>query len=648
MFGRSTRNASVLLARLLLWAPICAAAAVLYVHRHPIELDAERPDPATVRPRSTNPSDVLLVIDYDAIVASADRFSAQDWSAAWLSLFEQTIGPVAVATPDTLTADQIRRARSVVLTASVSDRVPSAVRDPLHRHVRSGGLLVQVRPEGALRERYAADGEAGRQRGHEITMAAGIPESTADRLRGMPVFAEYIGSTASREGARTLLAIDGAPVIYRLGVGEGHVLTVDFDLGEQLVSLQQGRPDERFRVRRPTATDANTPPSTEALIAGDELRGATTPYADLLERFVVWTAMAETEPVAGFWRFPAQSEGALVPIHADDRLGDRAGWMLAHEAHRGAASTLFTTADAGLTPAGAAVAAQRGGDVGLLWRRAGTPAQRTRRVGLFGIEPFVEPTSLSEQIDELAPRLRDERIRMVKTADEWWARRWTAPLRAVSAAGVPLDVSYEPDRPGYAFGTGLSFRPLGTSGLPLATRELPVVLPEGPRSLDAADALFEASRRTAHQAIVWRIDPERFADYPDVEQFEQWSSLIASSPERGHTVMTAREFAAFGRRRRGGELKSRYGPPDAVDAGRTPPETGRVLTVEGSSKLDRPALLIPRRPGDRSLLEVRVRSTRSDAQDTDEPPSTDLRIGGAPVRRVPLPSGAFEVTAYYR
>src|SRR5690606_26774023 len=102
------------------------------------------------------------------------------------------------------------------------------------------------------------------------------------QIQQMPLSTSFIGSTAPRDGATTLLSIDGAPVIYAASIGQGTVVTVDFDLGEQLVALQQGRPNNKFNVR----SQGNTP-RTEDLVLDKSMIGQTVPFADLLERYFV-------------------------------------------------------------------------------------------------------------------------------------------------------------------------------------------------------------------------------------------------------------------------------------------------------------------------------------------------------------------------
>ncbi|MFW6057268.1 MAG: hypothetical protein ACOC9W_00290, partial [Persicimonas sp.] len=216
----------------LLWALVAIVATAYYLNSAPyvLEADVETSDGIEITRQAE--SDVLIVLDYEAIGNSGPSFAERDFSVAWINLFEQEIGPVSIATPSSLSMEVLEESRVVVLTSSVSDQVPEALLERLRQHALDGNTMVVERPEGTLRETFSANGRAGSRDGQQLTFARGLADAYADELLEMPLSTQFIGSTAPRDGATTHLSVDGAPAIYATPIGEGTAITVDFDLGE--------------------------------------------------------------------------------------------------------------------------------------------------------------------------------------------------------------------------------------------------------------------------------------------------------------------------------------------------------------------------------------------------------------------------------
>ncbi|MFB6350892.1 MAG: hypothetical protein ABEK29_03765, partial [Bradymonadaceae bacterium] len=363
MLRNNRRQRSALSYRIPLWGAVLIVAALLYLDNSPFLLAPSHSEAGGSQHTRTTPADIVVVLDYQTIGTSGETFRRRDWSAAWIDMLEQHLGPVTVVTPASLASKHLEGARAVVLTSSVSGNIPGPLRTRLRKFALDGNLLVVERPEGEIREMFSADGEAGVQIGRQFTFARGIDDPFKSELTSMPIETEYVGSTSPKKNAETLLAIDGAPVIYRAPVGDGHVVTVDFDIGELLVAHQQGRPSPDFTVASSNDSAAELPPRTDDLIADPKLDGAEIPYADLLERFVAYGVIQRFAPMPGLWPFPGKALGVVVPLHPDRTLGDGGGWMLEYESRQDGTSTLLSSTDAGLTAAGAAVVDRRGGEI---------------------------------------------------------------------------------------------------------------------------------------------------------------------------------------------------------------------------------------------------------------------------------------------
>ncbi len=656
--------------RALLWALVAIVATAYYLNSAPyvLEADVETSDGIEITRQAE--SDVLIVLDYEAIGNSGPGFAERDFSVAWINLFEQEIGPVSIATPSSLSMEVLEESRVVVLTSSVSDQVPEALLEKLRQHALDGNTVVVERPEGKLRDTFSANGRAGSRDGQQLTFARGLADAYADELLEMPLSTQFIGSTAPRDNATTHLSIDGAPAVYAAPIGEGTAITIDFDLGEQLVALQQGRPDDDFRV---AASSHQVTPRTSDLIMDPALRTNPVPYADLLERFIIYGVIGEYTPLPAFWLFPGGADGALIAIHEDQSLGDGGGWMLDYETDHRAVSTLLSTVDAGLTASGAAVSQRMGGEIGLAWKKAGTPLELTERVGVGKLEPLARPVGLSAQIDEITDTLPSGAVRSTRIAGSWWDTRWAAPFESLAAENVRIDTSYSPaPGSGYAFGTGFPFLVVDDQGQPLGVRELPVVYPSGVTEGPELAELIEASQEGHHQAITWSVDSAVFADFPDMERFEKWLSVFDVANQHNHIITNATRFDNYLRSRRAGRIQSRVvrdaklphsksledaaldaasdDSDDADDEQAKPrPKSATLLRLNVEAKRRGMSLTVPASLYGGSFRLARKGGSRVGGEmvsgDIETVPA---EVVGYKFRRIPLDAGFNSIDVYYR
>ena len=625
--------------RATLWASALALAVGLYFQGAPWSLDpsAKSSDGAEIAREAK--ADVVLVIDYASIRTSPDSFEKKDWSAAWVNVLEQEVGPVTIATPQSLSEQVVQRARVVILTASAAHGVGDGLMGQLERHVRKGGTLVLERPKGALRVAFSADGRAGERRARAITHARDLTAPFDKELMAAPLSTEYVGSTASREGATTWMSMDGAPVIYAIPRGQGAVITIEFDLGEQLVATQQGRPKEGW-----TLGVGEGPERVEALISDERLVGAMVPYADMLERFIVHGVIAHYAPLPALWYYPGGADGVVVGVHEDDQLGDGAGWMLDHERTQRSVSTLLVTHDSGLTAAGAATIHRKGGDIGLLWRLPGTPEERDERLGAAGFTPLARPLWLGRQLDVLKKTLPVNYVRTARIMDGWWTREWDGAFRRLSQVGVRIDTTYQSRRTsGYAFGTGLPFLALSSEGIPLGVREMPIVVGQNVVEGPELEALLKSSSGGHHMAIPYASSPAAFADYPDMQSFGRWLDTFESIASSNHRLTSAARLDSYLRSRRASALESRL-----VDASDDQRPGVRLLRVTVEAKARGMWLHVPERVGGATFSTAKQAANRVGGElVSGELETRPGAVIGIPRRFVPLERGFNTVDITY-
>lgn len=648
------RRLQILPFRVIFWSLVSAMLFAAIFQQNPMTIAAD-PDRSEGFEHVRNvAADTLVVLDYEAIRQSGSTFAERDFSAAWIDVLQQEIGPVTVATPETLTEEMIDESRLVIATHSVSRQMPPAVLERLRQHALDGHTVVVDRPTGEAREVFSADGQAGPRSGQAITHAEGMGAPFDEQLEQMPLFVDYIGSTAARRDAETLLSIDGAPVIYAVPFGRGTAITVDFDLVRQLVTLKQGRPADDFSLPRNPET-ASTTPRTSDLVADESLHGAGVPYAALLERFVVYGVFMRYASIPALWHYPDGAPGAVIFVHEDARLGDDGAWKLEYEAAYGGGSTLLTTFDSGLTAEGAERIRDRGGHIGLAWRPPHPSVTRYQRLGIGPFEPFRQPVDLPRQREQLGEVLTGSPVGTSRSLHGLWTDHWSAPLEALAEAGIRSDVSYESStHRGFAFGTGLPFRALNDEGMPLQIRQYPVAVPPDADEGPPLQQLLASSAAGHHQLLTIATRPSSFADYPDMERFDQWLEFFDQIREQDHALLHVAAYARYQRNRRSAELRSRLDDdallPESLQSEDTAPgHSAKLLRITAQTDRSGMELVIPANIGDSPLFDALEGTERVGTEIVTNRLDTEkTTIAGLPVHRVKLRAGFNNLEFYYR
>jgi hypothetical protein len=646
--------------RALIWGIVLIAGGLLYFQNYPFEFDSEAQlgDGEQIRRTSTN--DVLLVLDYQAIQESPSGFSQQDWSAAWIGILEQTVGPVTVATPESLSKRLLDSARVIVLSSSVAGRFPTSLVSLLEESISEGKYLIVERPGKTLRELFSADGEAGVHDPERVTYVEGSEtnQEMSVGLDEMPLVTDYIASRQGHPDAEVHLSMDGAPVIYSVEVGRGRVLTIEFDMARQMVALQQGMPREGdYRTDNQRSGESGESETSDLAITGG--KRTRYPYADLLKRFVFHHLVQPQTLLPTLWPFPDGTKGALILTHSTGRLGERGLWMEEYERrHFKASADSFVESESLLEAGGS----ESDSNAGLLWRM---DSKKTERLGWAGIKPFRRTVGLELQMRRVE-RYFERDIDLSRIADGKWTARWAAGFRQLQANGVDLDSSYRPDASGYGFGTGFVFRPLTNEGLPLNVDELPIVFKSGDWSVDLISHFLSRSASYYHEAMTWNIDAQRFASEPSPKRFETWRRLIRQAKQAGHVVTSPTQFHAFQINRWHSRINSELEADAAILMEKTKADAKNRLTIQPSqrieqvkvpfrlslaveSQLDNGYVMLPKRFRDATFEFARQEVNRMGGEligDTLETKSRNWL--GKSVKLVPLERGTNRIQVVYR
>lgn len=635
--------------RVAFWLAVVVLLAGWIVQRNPCTLDADNPELEARTPEVTGNGDVLVVISERGVLASSSA-GGIDASWAWVDLVRQEVGPVSATDLDTLDAERLFRHRFVLITKSaagdpaVDGHVPA-----LREWVAGGGVLSIELPTGALRSEFAADGTGGWRTPGEITAVEGVPEDVAQRIRQIPLLTRFMGSTRPLEGAETLLAMDGAPVIYARAIGQGSVVVFDFDLGAQLHAMQQGVAGPGGRVRPRVAGDTVT---TMDLVASSRMLEAEHPWADLLERYVAHVALGSRAPVFFLWHWPDAKRGGLISSHDTRDMSGRPLWMSIHERTLDARTTTFIGAPPTSPPPGWAIDDEEFvGHAAMLWNPNPQRGDLHRTWGAFGFEPVRQPLTLAGQTERLDEWLgRDADVRGVRVVDGQWDDTFTQPWRIMEAAQLRYSVSYGPQESlshGYLFGTSQPFTPLDRTGLPFGLMEVPVGF-VNPVANEEREALRAAIERAAEEGYTVHLltSADRFRDAPSMDAFDAWRDALALARQRGLWIGGAGEFIRFGRQRSAAELRV-IGTEVASRDGEGRPRSIE-FTVEAETRFRGLTMAIPVRWGAMRLDRVTRGSRQAQySRMADEVTRTQTTWLGLELQLIPLNPGFTTVNLRY-
>lgn len=516
------------------------------------EQAASRPDPAE-RPPGT---DVALVLSPRRISTQAvGLFGSRDWSAWWMNLLEQEVGPFSLLEAETLGLAELRDRRAVVVPASSWLAMSHDRRRALQEYLDRGGVVVAE----------TAPAEAGRLSG------PGLVEL------GLPATTELVRMQQGWHGEA--MALRGSTEPFP-GVPPGFI-------------------------------------QPHALVPAGTPRIALEPLADRRER-TMWARVEQHAPLPRWWYFPHAAAGVVVSSHDEEGFGDRSVWMSQHEAAAGVRSTVFAIAGAALTRDGAADLLATGSDVQLHWNRGFFGLQPERRLGLGPFQPLVRTLSLAEQQQALRALLpQGAEVELNRNHGLVWDPQWGRSFRILAAAGIVGDSSYGPTGPGrfgYLFGTGLPFRPLDDNGFPLPLHEIPFLFQDDEEFTPALQIeLLERSLQGDHQLIMPIYHVNTMARAPSLDRLQGWLELSRRAHEHAHRVMDLGAFLRFWLDRARSPIRSSFrdGTLEVEVEARTVGLTLRVPELIGEERLFEvrvdgaviPSAWIERR-GDASLIAL--------------------------------------------
>jgi len=364
-------------------------------------------------------------------------------------------------------------------------------------------------------------------------------ESTAKELSDLP-WSTLLPNVVELRNATVSMRIGGRPAVAIRRLGKGHVISILFEMSRQILELQQGKPASGFRVSnlRGHSEVYDTPD----LAASDSMVGSTTPFADVLERFLAAT-IERCLPLPRPWYFPYEYDGVGLMTHDEDWFGDKSIFISRQEASQNYSSTFFIIPSGPTTREGLRKIQELGTDVQIHWNR-----ETERWFIIFkkqegSLEKQIQVTR--EKSGKRPTICRIERLR--------WGRSFTRPFRIMEAQGLALDSSYGPAGhrgKGYIFGTGLPFHPIDTNGLPFKIYELPIQVQVrySGANVSFIALLMNQSRWRYHEAINVLYHPVDLLEGQPARY--DWLQFSRIARQNNHALMTMTEFMQWWRDRR--------------------------------------------------------------------------------------------------
>lgn len=624
-----------------------------WLNNNPFTFDAEDETLPGEAPPSIGGGEVLLLAP-PLRAEDASGFLDLDFGYAWYNALAQEVGPFKLRSAQSFTLEDLEGVHLVVVPGAAARSMDIAQIDNITMYVQRGGSLIleMPGPQWASLTGIGAALQSGRI-GKRITTAPGsaLQNDFNTHLLEAPLYTRMLRmdtvDLADLQPIEVLMTIDDVPAHLHRKVGEGHVFLLAFDFGMAVTALQQGIPGDDFSIppiSQASEAEAAAPFTIpERLVENPKLRQATAPYADLLERHVLYAPL-RFRPAPRMWLFPETMMGALAMTHDEGGIGDKAAFMSLYEHEHGWTSTYFISpSDDGISNQGLDALRSQGAALGLAWHRGVEDALYTTG-GIGRLKPFRYEMSLIEQHKRLEG-WAGQRVHIARARNQRWDRDYTLNWRKMAAAGVFIDSTYGPGDPnslGYLFGTGLPFLPIDRNSLPLPVYEIPYILSDtaglGPDDRTLLIKFFKESRAGFHQLLTIDIDADAMVRHPRVHTMETWMQAFELAKEERHWVTTLPEYMLHYEGRRRAQLRSQFNTETRTLTVRA--ELPAIQRYTSPDWLPSPAVSVPWRYEGLSIDSITLDRKGLDL-------TTVARSGDGVLALIPMPPGVHDISITY-
>ena len=518
------------------------------------------------RPPDRTEGDVLLLLP-DTPSGHATAFADLDCSYGWFNALWQEYGSFASALNHNLSPEILAGRSVVIVPRRVAEAMPPTGVSALESFVRAGGELILEAPRKAWAKLVPVGAGTKTRQAGRITSTEGLDVHgpMREHLPDVPLVQATFFSSPRREMAPAgpvLFEVDGLPGMSHYPLGEGKVFVVHFDAGCVFTSLQQGLPRHGMSfAQKPGPSPTSLP--TSARTADESMLHTRVPYADLLERALLWP-LSQRRPLPRLWYFPGQYAGALLLAHpAPENIRGALGFADWSRRKEGV-STIFGAVDR-LTPTHLALAKETRAELGLLWVQGHTRPPVLKTLGAGALRPFAQELALKDQLFALDAMRESETplAWLSHTERSLWHEDWDQTFQQLAHARVRMDTSFGPstrEQAGYLFGTGFPFYPLDAKGLPLPLLEQPFLFHEGSLTRSELERALENSESYFHQNIAISIPAHAMLTQPSAGTLLALRDTHDLARAHNHWIATHREMLEFLYARRNSIMTSQWSP----------------------------------------------------------------------------------------
>jgi len=421
-----------------------------------------------------NDSDVLLLISPGEIKKSSfqGRFDIQNWSAAWINTLEQEMGYFSVS--DNI--EDMKDKKAIIISSSMPDIDPTFI----EKNAKKGKIIIVEKPNHEIASYFGIKILKGNARAKKIT---------SEFLKGAPLNCDF--DIIYSKDFKILMEIDKKPAIISRNIGKGEIIFILFECSKQLISLQQGVPEDNYSVRHKYGLPGLIEPVD--MLFSKELLDNEVPYADILEKFII--NLLDT-PKWG--KLPPNHRSALILSHDEDYCDEQFIKMIEEEIKIGIHPTLFATPLKTTLSKYLKYMTKNSVDVGVHWDK-------------FPNELFFRKNpshDLSNQIKLLKTKVLSSRIHFLK-----WGSHYTNTFRLLTRNGIWADSTYGNNfGKGYAFSTSYFFHPVDTNGNLMPILELPFEIMEkrGNADLRYIESIIMGNDKKYNGVLCFNFHPGRY------------------------------------------------------------------------------------------------------------------------------------------
>ncbi len=459
----------------------------------------------------------FLLLTPDTPPDRANQFSELDCSYAWYNALWQRYGSFASAKVSDLSPELLAGRLAVIVPESVASNMTIEGIKALEEATENGVSTLVEMPTEIWSDFLSLEGKAQ------------IRKATYAKLEAVEI--PLIGSRRLFDLANSdfvnHFSIDGGFGFFSRQKGKGRVFASGFEIGCNLISLQQGLPKKGMQFEKEPLFTAGRTSITEDSIG--------IPLADILET-AVFQSIERFRPTPRLWLFPHGYVGAISIVHPRFELGYQRGQNIeTGELMRAKLSDSNEPSDENHSYC--------------IWSTQNPNVFKTRYFHTKYLPIFTE-IDLNTQL---------EGCKVTIAQNMSWSRSWMGDIAKVSNSEILVDLSLGPQlggKPGYLFGTGFPYYPVTREGLLLPTLLQPLLFTNANHLLDLER--FVESSVLNHQMIGISFPTDEMKKRPDGTSLLILSRLEKIAEEKKHWLVSPLDWVGFLSERRRSIVSSQW------------------------------------------------------------------------------------------